>query len=185
MDTVTTIELIRSGDKKVFSDIYHSISNDCKSFIFKRGGSVQLAEEVLHEALYRFFVKVKGNPDFKLQKSIEKVVFGFIKNVWLEMTRAKKKEKTYLDLDDDESRWKDKLGEEEDFSEAFFQEDEQSSKLIRLMEKLGKDCKEVLVSFYVYKTSLEDIGEELGLKKDYVKLKRFRCLGELRKKYFA
>jgi len=184
METATTLELIRQGDKQVFANIYHSISEDCKKFIFRRGGSIQLAEEVLHEALYRFFVKVQNTPDFTLQKSVESVVFGFIKNVWLEMMRKKKKEQVYLSLDDDDGWAKDKLSDEE-YETEFFVEEVESSALIRLMEKLGKDCKEVLVAFYVYKTSLAEIATELGLKKDYVKLKRFRCLKELREKYFG
>ena len=129
-------------------------------------------------------MKVKNNPNFQIQKSLESVVFGFIKMVWLEMIRAKQKDKVYLNLDDDDDWTNDKLSDEA-YEDNFFTEEVDHSRLTQVMTQLGKDCKEVLVAFYVYKTSLEEIAEELGLKKDYVKLKRFRCLGELRKKYFG
>ena len=176
MNSQESIDLIRNGDRALFRSLYHTMQESCRKYIFKRGGDQTMVDEILHEGLYRFFVRVKERQDFKITSSLEAVVFGFIKMVWQQKCRTDSKyQKLHKDIDQDD--WvKNSLTEE-------FEEDTDTTMIMGLMDNLGKDCKEVLIAFYVHKSSLQEIAEELNFSYDYAKLKRFRCIAELRKKY--
>lgn len=184
MDNQQVIELIKNGDRSFFRTLYHSVNESCRKYIMKRGGDVTVAEEVLHEALYRFFVRVKEKENFKINTSVESVVFGFIKMVWKQKCRQSSKYKLlHQDIDDDNKHLKETLSTEEDELILDTNENTEHTRIMALMEKLGKDCKELLIAFYVHKQSLQIIAEELSFTYDYAKLKRFRCVTELRKKF--
>jgi len=184
MDNQQAIELIKKGDRSFFRTLYQSISESCTKYIVKRGGDATIAEEVLHEALYRFFVRVKEKEDFKINTSVESVVFGFIKMVWKQKCRQSTKYKLlHQDLDDENKYLKETLSHEEDELIMDNNENSDHTRIMALMEKLGKDCKELLIAFYVHKQSLQIIAEELSFTYDYAKLKRFRCVAELKKKF--
>lgn len=184
MDNQTTIELIRNGDRDFFRSLYHSIAESCRKYILKRGGNEAMADEILHEGLYRFFVRVKEKGDFEMRTSIESVVFGFIKMVWKQKCSENSKYKN-LHRNIDEDEWlKESLGLEDNPEDIVYGKDLDDTEIImELMDYLGKDCKEVLIAFYVEKQSLQDISLKLKLTYEYTKLKRYRCIAELRNKY--
>ena len=143
-----------------------------------------MVDEILHEGLYRFFVRVKERDDFQINSSIpiEGVIFGFIKMVWRQKcTSDSKYQKLHKDIDAQD--WlSDKLVDEQiEYTDA--EPQAEHAIVMNLIHELGKDCKEVLISFYVHKTSLQEIADELSFSYDYIKLKRFRCIAQLRSKF--
>lgn len=142
-----------------------------------------MIDEILHEGLYRFFIRVKEKEDFKLNVSIEAAVFGFIKMVWREKCGTDiKYRKIHKDIDEDD--WIKESLRDENYGTDFLSDDqEEMGKIMGLMDQLGRDCKEVLIAFYVHKNSLQEIADEFTFSYDYAKLKRFRCIAELRNKY--
>jgi RNA polymerase sigma factor (sigma-70 family) len=183
MNTQQSLDLIRNGDRNFFHSLYYSIEESCRKYIFKRGGDETMVDEILHEGLYRFFVRVKEKEDFKLTVSIEAAVFGFIKMVWQQKCGTDTKyRRMHTDIDQDD--WiKESLHDQNYENDFFSDEDEDMQKIMGLMDQLGKDCKEVLIAFYVHKNSLQEIADELEFTYDYAKLKRFRCIADLRNKY--
>ena len=176
------VALIRNGDRIYFHSLYYSLEESCRKYILKRGGDQTMVDEILHEGLYRFFVRVKEKEDFELRTSIEAVVFGFIKMVWRQKcntdSRYKKLHKDVEEHDwlkenlmDTEKGWHDSDGDD-------------SNMIMDLVAQLGKDCKDILLAFYVHRISLQEIADELKVSYDYAKLKRFRCIKQLRAKYF-
>ena len=183
MNTQQSLDMIRNGDRAFFHSLYYAMEESCRKYIFKRGGDESMVDEVLHEGLYRFFVRVKEKEDFKLTASIEAAVFGFIKMVWQQKCSTETKyRKIHKDIDEDD--WiKESLIDENYENELFGDQNEDMKKIMSLMDQLGKDCKEVLIAFYVHRNSLQEIADELDLTYDYAKLKRFRCIADLRNKY--
>ncbi|NND34708.1 MAG: sigma-70 family RNA polymerase sigma factor [Saprospiraceae bacterium] len=176
MNTQESLDLIRNGDRAFFHSLYYSMEESCRKYIFKRGGDETMIDEILHEGLYRFFVRVKEKQDFQITSSLEAVVFGFIKMVWQQKCRTDSRyRKMHTDIDEDD--WVRESLTEENTTDA------DTSMIMSLMDNLGKDCKEVLIAFYVHKNSLQEIADELNFSYDYAKLKRFRCIADLRKKY--
>jgi len=183
MNSQQSLDLIRNGDRAFFQSLYYSLEDSCRKYVFKRGGDETMIDEILHEGLYRFFVRVKEKEDFTLTVSIEAAVFGFIKMVWQQKCGTDAKYwKMHKDIDQDD--WiKESLRDENSENDFLPDENEDMKKVMGLMNQLGKNCKEVLIAFYVHKNSLQEIADELSFTYDYAKLKRFRCIAELRSKY--
>ena len=71
-------------------DFYKKALSFCKSFIKKRGGSEEEAQDVLQDAIERFLVKLDER-DFQLKYKPKQFLYGIIKNTWKENLRYKKK----------------------------------------------------------------------------------------------
>jgi RNA polymerase sigma factor (sigma-70 family) len=53
----------------------------------------------------------------------------------------------------------------------------------KTMESLSSKCKEILTLFYFHKLSMSQIAAKLGYGNDtVVKTKKYKCMGELRKR---
>ncbi|MCB0686948.1 MAG: sigma-70 family RNA polymerase sigma factor [Saprospiraceae bacterium] len=181
MDQNELLDLLRKGDKTAFKQLYINLGETTRGFISKRGGDHEMVRDVLQEGLYRLLMYLKKHSDLELKSSIEALAFGFIKNVWLEKIRSSDRHKIV------------ELGESPDQQEIMDEgilfgegENDRELKVIgSLLDQLGENCKVVLIEFYVHRLKLKEIANKLSLSESYIKLKRFRCLNELKEKYQA
>ena len=97
MNSQDPLTLIRNGDRAYFHKLYHMLEGSCRKYILNRGGNQEMVDEILHEGLYRFFVRVKEREDFQISSSssVEGAIFGFIKMVWKQKCRNDSKYQTY------------------------------------------------------------------------------------------
>ena len=185
MEYQEQFKLFKNGNQAFFEKLYFSLNESCRKYILKRGGDTNVADEVLQESFFILLEKVKVGKIFELNQPIEAYIFGFVKNIWQEKRRKSTKYKNlHHNLDSDEDWLKDKLTEEA-YEQEFFKENIKSHLIIRLLDDLGVNCKEILLSFHVEKQSLKDIAEKLNKTYEYIKLRRFRCAEEMKNKYEA
>lgn len=182
MTNRTIEEKIRQKDKTAILELRNRTLELCYKYL--KGGDVRSKdmEDLVQEGIYRLYLKLQRDLEFLIPTAAERYVFGIVRNIWRDELKQHKKEQTYYNLDDDQNRIKDSISEE---SEAIDLElsVEGEHAVIPLLDQLGKDCKTVLLAFYVYKNSLAEIAEELAQSVQYIKLKRFRCMKSLRALY--
>lgn len=180
MENQQLLELIRQKDTAAIRSIYLAVADPCRKYIRNHGGNEADAHDVLQEAMFRFYRKVNQHQSLELSVEVPSYVFGMIKNVWREKTKQRAKMQTFYDLDEEGSPVKDQLADE---VEEIDEEEANSTRVIQLLDQLGKNCKDILLAFYAYKMKLEDIAEEQGATYSYIKLKRHRCMEQLREVY--
>lgn len=183
MDLEDQLEKFRNRDRCFLTSIYKSLSESTLGYVIKRGGDQVLAEEVLHEALFRCYSKVNDNLEFKLNKPVTAYVFGFVKIVHLEKARKNLKNLKREKPIDEEDGWRLEKLEDESYRTDFFTKVDDASVVVPLLDELGKGCKDILIAFYVHNESLKSIADELDTTESYVKVKKHRCMKELRDKY--
>ena len=185
MNNQEQLEKFKSGDRETIKQVYQNVRDSCQKYILKRGGDDAVAEEVLHEALYRFYVKLKKLEPGQMTRPMEGIIFGYIKIVWLEKCKSSTKKKNWIvDIDDNDNLVNKSMADTV-HEQEFFVESPKNHLLFKVIDQLGTHCKEVLIAFYVNQYSLQEIAEEYDFTYNYVKVKRFRCMQELRKKYLA
>ncbi len=171
---------IRQGDMTPLKQLYDNLTVRCIRYASKHGGTPDDGEDALQEAMYVFYKKVVEDDQFTLTAPPEAYVFSTFRNKLFEKFRSDKQ--VYLDLDDDGNPTKENTADDgllPDDLELTHTE----HPVVKLMDQLGKDCKKVLLRFYVHKQKLEEIAEDLEFTYNYVKVKRFRCGKQLRELY--
>ena len=177
------VRRIRNGDSQPLKQIYASMTERCIKYIQSRNGTADDAKDLLQDSLYIFFKRVMEDEQFTLTAPAEAFIFRIFQNKWFKLFKSKGYKNTKLDLDEEDSRRKNNIADEESLPDDFVLTDSEHP-VSKLMDQLGKDCKKVLLAFYVYKQGLEAIAEDLDFTYKYVKLKRFRCMEQLRNLYF-
>jgi RNA polymerase sigma factor (sigma-70 family) len=169
----------RGKSPERWRNLYNELRDRTIKYIVLKGGSEDEALDTLQEALYRFCKKIKNDHSFELMVPPHQYVFGFVKLVWYEQLR---KRKGFGDSLDDPDKQIVIVGE--DGNEIVLKmDDEQTSRVIALLDQLGKNCREILLAYYVDGQKLKDVAEDLEISYEYAKVAKHRCMKELRDKY--
>ena len=182
MDNDQLIAKIRAGHNPTIAILYQRMYAKCVRFLLSKGGTKEEAKDFLQDAMYLLCNKIQEDSGFRITKSVDGFLFGVFKNLWREKSKQAKKSKVYLDLDDEGSRLTESIAIEEDLLARL---DTGKSLLFELIEQLGKNCKEVLMRFYIEGQTLIDIAEDLGMTHGSMRQKRKRCMNEYRALYLA
>lgn len=177
MDQDQVLHLLRNGNRDAFKKLYTNLRQTTLGYVSNRGGDQVIVHDILQEGLYRFLQFIRKNENPVLRSTIEALAFGFIKKVWLEQNRSDYKTRA-IDFDQ-----MPMLLQVADENIIFTEEEEKLNFIMSLLEDLGENCKEVLIGFYVHENKLKELAAELSLSESYIKLKRFRCMRELKEKY--
>ncbi len=145
---------------------------------------MQDADDVFQEAILVLIRKARDK-DFVLKISVNAFLYGVVRNLWLKKLQKEKKSKIDLVLDEDiGNKLKSKLS---DISMLEIVEDRPEISLNKAVQRaisaLAKECRELLLDFYVLKLSLAELAQDRGLSDKYAKQKKHRCMQRLRKLY--
>ena len=144
-----------------------------QKWIGQNGGNIDDAKDVFQELIIVLLNKMKSN-DFRTEKgNLRNYFFGIIKFKWFEIL---KKESKNPQVEFQNDRYSD--------FEMIAMEDSDEMRLSDIVTKefnqLKDDCKNLLKLFFVDLFSTKKVGELLGFKEDYVRIKKMRCLKYLR-----
>jgi|GEM_PF-2172689 len=178
MDLQDLLEKIRQNDPATIRKIYKAVKKTGQIYVIKKGGNVNEAEEVIQEAMYRFYEKIRMDKLYTLTTQPEGAIFGFVRYIWQERIRERKAKQKEVSLDEQTYAAERMVGTEENEIEIISIPPE--NPIIKLMDQLGKDCKEILIAFYVHKLKLKELAIELGSSEGYLKVKKHRCMAQLR-----
>jgi DNA-directed RNA polymerase specialized sigma24 family protein len=142
----------------LYQDTYPAVA----AFVAKMGGSHDDAKDIFHDALIIFFEKGSD-----VENPLAYVI-GIAKHLWL---RKYKHDKHRVNLDDFEKSLE--IPEEEHSPIV--------TRLLKLVESAGKNCLDLLQSFYYERQTAENIAARLNYSNAHsVTVQKHKCLQKLR-----
>jgi RNA polymerase sigma factor (sigma-70 family) len=167
-DDARILDLIRKGDEKALVLLYESNRKMVSAFVARNNGTHDDYEDLLQEALVILWERVRAGK-FEYSAKLSTFLFGTVKNIWLRrLARARREIPT--DLQDEEQR---------DPSLSALDtliENEETRAVRDALEKIGEQCKKLLLLFYWEECSMEEIAKRLGFANaESVKSKKYQC----------
>jgi RNA polymerase sigma factor (sigma-70 family) len=166
------LERIRKGDSKAFREIYVEFFGMVRYMIVNNSGTEDEAKDVFQEAMVLLYEKSNAD-DFMLTSSLKTWIYAVCRNKWLKQLEKKKKNYRFADF------------EKFDIVEDMKEEGSAEHDVLRTsMSKLGVGCRKILLLFYYFKKSMEEIAIELNYTNaDNAKAQKYKCIQKLKALY--
>ena len=176
-DIKAILSKIRSGKPgrdEVIAKLYYDevLRNKIRAVVSQYGGQKVDFDDTFNIALMQFIKTVVKNKEMVITTSIHSYVCGIAKYVW--MKKFKKENKILVeDIDNQYDIKSDTTPESLLVDQAKIEE------LNDLLQKLGKNCKEVLM-YWANGYSMKEVAAMMGYKSDNMaKNKKYKCFKEL------
>ena len=176
-DTEVITAKIRSGKvsrDEVIRKLYHDevLRNKIRSVIKKYGGRESHFDYVFSRVLMQFIKTVVKNKEMIITTSLHAYLCGIAKYVWMNL--SKKANKIHVEDVDDQYDIKS-----DTTPESLLLDHARIEGLNLLLEKLGKNCKEVLL-LWANEYSMKEIAKVMNYKSDNMaKKKKYKCFKEV------
>ncbi|UKN03545.1 sigma-70 family RNA polymerase sigma factor [Paracrocinitomix mangrovi] len=158
-------------DDLILRAVYKEVYPMVEKYVIKNNGSSDDAKDVFQDAIY-LLIKKAGQEGFELTSKLSTFLFGIGKNLWL-----KKLTKNKIDPKSYEAEIEDNNLPEEDFTQL-----ERKKKVKECIEALGEPCKTIIVQFYYFKTSMQEIAKMLNYTNaNNAKNQKYKCFLRLKK----
>lgn len=168
------IQELRDGQDKAFSFLFREHFASTLHYVTNNSGTREDAEDVFQEALIVLVRKLREQT-FELNVKVASYLYAVVTKMWLYKLRSRRG--IYEDSD--------LLDNHMDPNNNFEVSDNQEAQYAiveRTMTFLKEECREMLKLFYFERKSMNEIASVLGYSQDFVKVKKSRCMNELRKK---
>lgn len=157
---------------KALKQLYIQLYPIIKSFIIKNNGTEEDAADIFQDGIIVFYEKVRLN-QFQLTSSIRTYVYSVCKHLWLNKLRAQKKLTSLTE--ESESMTVEPL------SLNIIGTKEKNAYLIKLLDSLGENCKQVLLYYYYDRLKMRQIADRMNFANEQVaKNKKSSCLKKLK-----
>lgn len=174
-DDHALLAALRTDQAWAYEWIYTHAYRRAASLVLERHGQESDAEDMFQEALFVLLKKVQM-PDFQLTSSLVTYLCSVTRNLWLYKSRNAYREQKTDDLSPYE-----KTGEDSHLIlEEHLEAETRYATALAALDRLGDDCRQVIVKSYYENQPDRDIATALGLATDYVKVKRHRCMTQLK-----
>ena len=165
---------LKKGSPKAFELLYKQHFVMIASLISRMGGKQQDIEDVFQETLFILVKKIR-DPEFELTAKIGTFLHAIARNNWLKKTRKGTKEMSMV-MEDIQ-----KYSIADDGQTDVYEKELIIGVILDKINTLEKDCQEVIKMTFFKKMSHAEVAEILGYSLSFIKVKKFRCLGYLRK----
>lgn len=172
------LEQIRAGKNKAIKELYAIAYGSCANMIMTNSGSEDDARDLFQEALL-IFIKKLQTPDFKLTAQPKTYLYAVCRNLWLKQLEKRKKTKGTIQIDDPNNLIP--LIHVDGIEEKKIIEGKHEL-ISEILQQLKGDCKQLLMSFYFKKMPLKEIAKIMEYSDGFVKVKKKRCMDNLKKK---
>lgn len=165
---------LRRSDSSAFRKVYVLHFNMVKYFILKNNGSVEDAHDIFQEAMVVLFEHVCAE-NFEFTSSLKTWLYAVCRNKWLKQLEKQKRNVRLVDFESAD----DVLLPEE-------VEDKNENLLLlrKSLTRLGVGCRKLLLLFYYFKKSMDEIAVELNYTNaDNAKSQKYKCLQKLKTLY--
>jgi RNA polymerase sigma factor (sigma-70 family) len=166
------LEGIRKGNSKAFRSVYVEYFGMVRYLIINNSGTEDEAKDIFQEAMVLLYEKA-NEENFTLTSSLKTWIYAVCRNKWLKQLEKKKKNYRFTDF--------------EHFDAVEEAEEENSSvheALRASMSRLGVGCRKILLLFYYFKKSMEEIATELNYTNaDNAKTQKYKCIQKLKALY--
>lgn len=170
------LELLRHPNTKQqdegFRQLYKAHYGMIEKMVLANNGSQAAANDVFQDALITLFEKVR-RPDFQLTAKLSTFLYAIARNLWLMQLRKHKKETQLKDTHQH-------VAADIDLA-ADFQSNECSQLLSTVLDKMGGDCRKILIWYYYERLRMKEIMSRMNYGSEQVaKNKKSRCMRKLR-----
>jgi RNA polymerase sigma factor (sigma-70 family) len=161
------------GDSAAFKKVYEMHFGMVRHLITNNSGSVEDAHDIFQEAVVVLFEQVNSGR-FEARASIKTWLYAVCRNKWLKQLEKRKRQVRLVDFEKVEPVV---MPDEP-------QDDDQSLLLRQSLERLGEGCRKLLVLFYYFRKSMEEIAAEMTYTNaDNAKSQKYKCLQKLKSIY--
>ena len=168
------LDLIRKGDEQALVLLYEANKKMISAFLARNNGTHDDYEDMLQEALVILWERVRTGR-FEYSSKLSTFLFGIVKNIWLRRL-AKAKREIPTDLHAEE------YSDPTESSLETMIENEETIAVRSALEKIGEQCKKLLLLFYWEECSMEEIAHKMGFANaETVKSKKYQCKKSLEK----
>src|SRR6187551_622404 len=138
---------LRKSDSSAFRKVYVMHFNMVKYFILKNNGSEEDAHDIFQEAMVVLFEQLSAGK-FELTSSLKTWLYAVCRNKWLKQLEKQKRNVRLVDFESAD----DVL-----LPEEVEDENEKMQQLRKSLTRLGVGCRKLLLLFYYFKKSMEEI----------------------------
>jgi RNA polymerase sigma factor (sigma-70 family) len=171
---VSKIRSGKTGRDEVLVSLYHDkvLRNKIEHVAAKYGGQKMDLDLIFNSTLMQFVKTVINNKDFSIQSTLYSYISGITR--FLMLNELKKSNKTRTEAIDDQIDIK-----ADHTPESLIIDQSKVDQLHGLLQKLGKNCKEVLMH-WANGYSMKEIAKMMDYKSDMMaKKKKYKCFKEL------
>ncbi len=162
-----TTNRIRNNDRSVLGELFLKHEKMVKSYIFKNGGNLSDAEDILQEATIVLWQKACSD-DFELTAQLSTYLMSIAKNKWLAETR-KRKHRAAQEIPANVADGS--LSALDDIILT-----ERAASVKQALNSLNEVCRELLLLFYFEERNFRDIARIMGFNgPDVAKSKKYQC----------
>ncbi len=166
---------LKLGSSIAFEMLYKQHFKMIASLITRMGGKREDVEDVFQESLFVLVKKIR-EPDFKLTAKIGTFLHAVARNTWLKKSQSAPKE-INVTMDDIEKFTLVNIDDQEHYKEKELM----IGIILDKINTLDEDCQNVIRMTFIKKMSHAEVADILGYSLSFIKVKKFRCLGYLRK----
>ena len=161
------LELLRTGDNDLAINLLYHQYPMIRKLVRANRGTAKDAEDVFQETLLVLLNKA-ADPQFQLTAKLSTYLYSVARFIWNDQLKKQKPQIPYDELPDQPDR--------SDLAEALA--DENRARIAeQVINELKDRCRELLVLFYLGKTSLKDIATRMGYNSENTaKNQKYKCL---------
>ena len=163
----------------VVTFLYRMCQNQIKHMVISNNGSQEDAKDIVQEVIITFINQVTDGR-FVLMSSVKisTYLYTLARNIWLKQLeregKRKEWERLFIEI-------KAEMPEDKNPQELMIEMQENESYL-KVFQKLGRGCQQLLKAFYGDNKSMEHIAIELDLgTAENARVRKFRCMQELKR----
>jgi RNA polymerase sigma factor (sigma-70 family) len=151
-----------------FPQLYEDVFPVCAQWVRNMKGSLTDAEDIFQDALVIYYEK-GNNSMVTLTASPEAYIIGIVKHLWIKKFN---KDASLISLNDLEKS----LSIPENFYPSI-----NTLRLLEFLENTGRNCLELLQSFYYEKLSMREISTRMGFGSERsATVQKYKCIEKLR-----
>ena len=172
--STSVIEKIKQQDYATLQQLYKEAYPMVRKYVNDNSGNDEDAKDIFQDAMYLFIRKI-SEESFQLTSKLSTFIYGIGRNLWLKkLTKKEVDEKAYQ-----HEREMETLEDEE------VDQLEQTKFVNRCIEQLGEPCKTIIVQFYYFQKSMEEIAGMLHYTNaNNAKNQKYKCFNRLKKMIF-
>ena len=173
---------LRNGNNAAYTQLYRQYYPMVESIVLKNQGGKEDSRETFQETLLILYKKLRDDANFVLQAELGTFLYAIARNHWFSQL---KKRKNYKEISMNEDSILYENIPINDVTE-YEQEYEQQQLIVKdILEDFKAECKGIIMAAFYEKLSGAAIAEKFGYTEGYVKVKKFRCLEELRNRVLS
>ncbi|MEQ9443049.1 MAG: sigma-70 family RNA polymerase sigma factor [Cyclobacteriaceae bacterium] len=154
--------------------LYRTNFDSIANYIRSNSGKDEDAEDFFQEAIV-VFIDIVRRGNFRGDSSIKTFLYSIARNLWRNelkrQNRALMRETNYYEQSEKE---------EQDIQTKLW-ENEMKTQLMQLLEKLGDNCRKILLLFYYENLPMKEIFQHMGYETEQVaRNMKYRCMNKLK-----